>query len=430
MTAATARTPDHLIDEALDGYRWARLSVCIGYPYLASALHALRLRLTEAVPHAAVDARWRLYVNPAAFVSWEHVERCGVIYHEVNHLLRAHPARATGLHGPEFDEQLFGICADLEINDDIAKLGLALPEGALYPERFGLRPHRLVEEYYHEWPRIDPASSPPAAPSDERDGENPTDHSQTPPPWPTCGSGAHGVPMPWEDKSGDDGVSDLRAALISRRVADEINRAAGDAPAGLRRWAAGEANRPLDWKTILNGYLIRAARQMAGGRDYTYTRPSRRASAVPGVVLPTLRQAVLTVAVVVDTSGSMTPDDLRAAVDQVTELARVAGAGSVSVVLCDAQVSAVHQRVRSGASIEIVGGGGTYLPVGIETAAALRPAPDVVVVITDGWTEWPARPTRHATIACRLDSTAPDPPVWVKTVDYEPVAGSGPGGSR
>ena len=234
--------------------------------------------------------------------------------------------------------------------------------------------------------------------------------------------------MPWEDASDDDGVSALRAALISKRVADDINREAGDTPAGLRRWAAGLANPPLDWKTILGTCLVRAARQVAGGRDYTYTRPSRRASAVPGVVLPTLRQAVLTVAVVVDTSGSMTPDDLQAAVDQVTELARVAGAGSVAVVLCDAEVSAVHQRVRNGDSIEIVGGGGTYLPVGIETAAALRPAPDVVVVVTDGWTAWPDRPTRHATLVCRLDSTAPDPPPWIKTIDYEPAAGRGPEG--
>ena len=116
-------------------------------------------------------------------------------------------AALAGFHGPDFDAQLFGVCADLEINDDIAQLGLALPDGALYPERFGLRPHRLVEEYYLDWPRSETESFPSATPPVESCLDGPDGDPKTPPPWPTCGRGAHGVPMPWEDASDDDGVS-------------------------------------------------------------------------------------------------------------------------------------------------------------------------------------------------------------------------------
>ena len=49
--------------------------------------------------------------------------------------------------------------------------------------------------------------------------------------------------------------------------------------------------------------------------------------------------------------------------------------------------------------MRLLGGGGTDMTIGIAAAERLTPAPDVIVVLTDGDTPWPTRPTRARLIA-------------------------------
>ena len=44
-------------------------------------------------------------------------------------------------------------------------------------------------------------------------------------------------------------------------------------------------------------------------------------------------------------------------------------------------------------AIRLEGGGGTDMGAGLDAAAALRPRPDLIIVLTDGFTPWrPAPP--------------------------------------
>lgn len=45
--------------------------------------------------------------------------------------------------------------------------------------------------------------------------------------------------------------------------------------------------------------------------------------------------------------------------------------------------------------VTLQSGGGTDMADAITTALAARPAPDLLIVITDGYTPWPVRPPRH-----------------------------------
>src|SRR5262249_860718 len=74
---------------------------------------------------------------------------------------------------------------------------------------------------------------------------------------------------------------------------------------------------PGDWGKALAAELRRAVADTAGAVDYSYRRPSRRASVAGDVVLPALRRPVPEVAVVCDTSGSMTEELLAAALGEV-----------------------------------------------------------------------------------------------------------------
>jgi predicted metal-dependent peptidase len=79
------------------------------------------------------------------------------------------------------------------------------------------------------------------------------------------------------------------------------------------------------------------------------------------------------------------------------------------VVVCD-EVAASPQHVRTIAELQLTGGGGTDMRVGIDAALQLRPCPQIVVVLTDGLTPWPvAAPVGTTLVAVVIGNDAPLP---------------------
>ncbi|MFE6911459.1 vWA domain-containing protein [Streptomyces erythrochromogenes] len=383
----------------------ARYKAAEARPYLASALYALTVVPSARVRTMGVDRHWRCYVSPAFVEATDVVELAGVWIHEVAHLLRDHHGRAERLPAADQrDHVRVNIAQDCEINDDLLADGLALPEGRMEPRLYGLPTGGLFETYLPGIP--------------------PTPHG------PDCGSGAHGTPAPWElgEGLGPARVGRVEAEALRRQTAEAVRahrRARGRVPAGWARWAEELLEPTVDWRRALAGAVREATAWAAGAVDYTYRRPSRRTPALGGrVVLPSLRRPLPRVAVVVDTSGSMGPDDLAAALAEVTGVLREVGLGGnrVAVLACDADVHAVT-RVRSAGEVELAGGGGTDMRVGIGAALALPDRPNVVVVLTDGYTPWPDETPSCRLIAALIGEDPPAPPPWVESVR---VTGSGP----
>jgi predicted metal-dependent peptidase len=390
----------------------ARLLAARVRPYLATALFALHPVGSARVPTMAVDRHWRCYVS-AAFVRSTSVPDLATVWvHEVSHLLRDHHGRSDryaarhGLTGP--GERLrMNIAADLEINDDIAGHGLRLPAGAVRPALLLLPEGQLMEDYLRQV-RIGPRTQDVA--------------------WLDCGSGADGADREWD--LGPDGAHGLTAQerdAVRFRVAQGVTGHPGDVPQGWRRWAAEAFHPPQPWRDLLGAAVRAAATGGATGDDYAYHRPGRRSAALPGVVLPARRRHLPRIAVVVDTSASVSDEELGSALLEVAAIGRAVGGRRdlVSVISCDAAARVAHPLCRA-EGIPLVGGGGTDLREGFATALAARPRPDVVVVLTDGQTPWPdeqppcrtvvgrfARPQAH-----RESSTyVPEgPPAWARTV--------------
>ena len=124
---------------------------------------------------------------------------------------------------------------------------------------------------------------------------------------------------------------------------------------------------------------------------------------------------------VCDTSGSMTDDLLAMVLAEVEGLLRALGlARQVRVLACDTAV-APAQRVTSARQVQLVGGGGTNMGTGIAAAVALRPRPAITVVLTDGYTPWPAdAPKGTRVVVGLLGAQAPDAPEWARAVRVEP----------
>ena len=96
------------------------------------------------------------------------------------------------------------------------------------------------------------------------------------------------------------------------------------------------------------------------------------------------------IAVVLDTSGSTGEGDHAQAFSEIDAVLTKAVAGAaVTVLSADDDIHSI-QRVTHTRQIAPLGGGGTDMAAGIETAAQACPA--AIIVITDGYTRWPPSP--------------------------------------
>ncbi|MFF4418094.1 VWA-like domain-containing protein [Streptosporangium sp. NPDC001559] len=410
MTSGTTGTLD------LEKLFAARLLAVRARPYLATALFALHPVESRRVPTMAVDRYWRCYVSPPFVAATSVEELAGVWVHEVSHLLRDHHGRSDrvaverGLTGP--GERLrMNIAADCEINDDVYGDGLVRPEDAVDPKALGLPEGKLMEDYLRRF-TLGPYTQGLV--------------------WLDCGSGADGLEREWElGPDGAYGLSPQERDAVRFRVAEGIVGRPGDAPQGWRRWAEEAFHPPQPWRELLGAAVRSALSGPGAGEDYVYGRPSRRSTSLPGVVLPSLRRRPPRVSVVVDTSGSVSDAELGGALVEIAAIVRAVGGRRdlVGVLSCDAAVQAVHGLCRA-EGIPLVGGGGTDLRTGFAGALRTRPAPDVVVILTDGQTRWPdVRPPCRTVIGLfsrrgRLRSWEEDdsfyvpdrPPEWARVV--------------
>jgi predicted metal-dependent peptidase len=391
----------------------ARLWAATRFPYLATGLFGAQVIAEAGSGTVSVDEGWRMHADPDLVAGWAPAQLGSVLVHHVCHLLRMHGERAQAAGVGREEAPTWVRAADAEINDDLVPAGLDLPGRPVLPRDLGAADGLLAEQYFEA---IREARTTDRSAGKGGEGEAAAG-------WLDCGGGADGVPRPGEGPPGPPGLPAWQADLLRRQVAQDVieyGKLPGTVPAGLLRWAEQVLSPKVNWRALLAAQLRRAVAEVSGAVDYSYRRPSRRSAVSGDVVLPALRRPVPEVAVVCDTSGSMTADLLAEALAEVEGLLRAVGmARQVRVLACDTAVGPA-QRVRSAGQIQLVGGGGTNMGAGIAAAAALRPRPAVTVVLTDGYTPWPAlAPKGMRVVAGLLGPGAPAAPEWIRAVRIE-----------
>jgi predicted metal-dependent peptidase len=409
--------------------RWAASRVWAAHeaPYLASALLALDPVIVDDAPEADLrafpaDQKWHLYIDPAVLADVEVGVLGFWLLHQVSHLLREHAPRYPGGPAPErttagplaartAPQRRWNVAGDAEINDDLHTTKLELPDGAIHPSRLGL-PESWTAEQYWDALAGESEDAPTQRAGAPQDAPTPSSGE------PDCGSGCDGQSRPWNRNK--PGLSAVGARLVSRETARRIRehtRQRGDTPAGWQRWADEVLEPSVNWRRQLAAHVRRGAADITGRVDFTYRRPSRRASAVPDVVLPSLQQPLPQVALVIDTSGSMSDSMLGQALGEVTGVLRSLGVArrNLRVIACDA-VAYEAQRVRDLRAIRLEGGGGTDMGVGLDAAAALRPRPHLIIVLTDGYTPWRRASPAGIRVVVGLMDRRGHTPDWAETV--------------
>ena len=429
-------------------------------PYMAKGLNSLTLIVDDTVtfngkPTFAVDRYFRVYAHPEAieeFVAMakavspenpcamcgatEHLELAyiaGVICHEMWHPLRKHGVRAKNITPLYF--KIWNKAVDLEINPGLLSSliesgrgngkAACLPDwvlmlkGSAYKDQkthYDFPEGKLGEEYYHMLVdgalKID-------MPLDGEDGD-------------PCGSGADGTSNGWEigepGPGKAPGLSDLETEILDRKIAEDIKDHASKHPGSVSgdmvRWANEKLAPPqYNWKQELGRVFRYAVNMVKGPVQTSYRRLSRLSTSLDFVtILPAIYKPQPTVSVVIDTSGSMNKGALKSAMSETEGLAKALGA-SISIIECDWDVGKVQIATGSARNIVLHGGGGTDMTKGIEAALKLKPKPSIIVIMTDGYTGWPATRDPHVNyIACLCgDSISKDSrPNWIKGVVITP----------
>lgn len=445
----------------------ARLLLLRKRPYLAQLLLQMRAHATTDIPFAmAVDSRWNLYYHPERIQQFTSQQLETALYHEVWHLLSRHFERLQG-----YPPSVSNIGADLAINSVLAREQFDLPPGVLIPAHFDLPDWKSAEWYCEQLIQILPEDG---QGHSQADSDNQTDPQQD-----NAGSGSsqqqnqHENPQGnsgkqqkngdtqasngqrsenssldassgWNGILGDDhgscvdghrrpyevdgGVSKQMQRTILKQAAAAImqERSRGNIPDSLIRWAESFLDLHVDWRRILY-YAIRNTIQSRMMRiDYNWQHPSRR-QMLTEVILPSLRAPVPKVAVIVDTSDSMSAQELGIALSIIRSAIQVTGQ-SIDVYSADTEIHTT-QKVFSAEQVQLIGGGGTSMKHAVSQVCTYRERrPDVLIVVTDGQTDWPTREELRGTamvaaITCKryLHSV----PRHIRTVDISYAADNG-----
>jgi predicted metal-dependent peptidase len=389
-------------------------------PYFAHALFRTPFITTPAVPVAAMDMYGRMYINPQVIEEWTPEHIATVLIHETFHFLNEHFDR-KGTR----EQKRWNTATDMEIANILHAMDFRLdtPIPHITPEQYNLPNDLLAEEYYDmlkdgsDDGDADGDGNGSGSGNESNDGNSSGNSSRHP-----SGSASDGTEKPWElppDDAEYPGLSDTEQELLRREVAhaaEQHYKERGVLPAYMERFIKRHKKQnEVSWRELLRRYVTRALVITGHGDHYTYRRPNRRYASSP-FIFPSLARIRLEIAVVIDTSQSMSNNELNAALNEVDALLKELHS-QVTVLSVDAEVHTT-QRIHSTHQIKLEGGGGTNMMVGIRTATTLKPQPNLIIVITDGYTNWDAQrpPKTPPVITVLTNKNSEQPPRWIHSV--------------
>ena len=159
-----------------------------------------------------------------------------------------------------------------------------------------------------------------------------------------------------------------------------IARAEGKAPGRVEETVKGAHASTLDWRTLLRRYMTDAAKS-----DYSWSLPNRR-FIDSGLYLPSIRsEGMETIAVIIDTSGSLPAATLAAFWAELREVAAEIRPETVVVLQVDAAVqdTAAYAPDELPEEIALKGRGGTDFRPGFEWLDEPGIQPAVCLYFTD-----------------------------------------------
>lgn len=366
----------------------ARTRLILDKPFLG----ALVLRL----PMLAADSKWcrttatdaRAFYYNTTYIDGLTLDQTQfILAHEALHCALSHFARREHRAKHRWD-----LACDLAINPLLVKDGLKPPPGALVLDQFD---GMTAEEIY------------PAIADMDEDTETLDQHLYDSENNSSGGSGQSGAaqqggqgrnseaeldperggaPQP---KPLSESEREQLAVQWQQRLAGAAQQAmrAGKLGGGLARLVDHLLQPQLPWRMLLAKYMTAISRD-----DYNYSRPSRREGAA---ILPSLRSSQVDVVVALDTSGSVSGEEIR---EFMSEVDAIKGQVRARITLhaCDAELAKdgpwdYEPWEEFTLPRDFTGGGGTRFTPVFDWLDGRDRQPDLLVYFTDADGEFPKR---------------------------------------
>ena len=356
----------------------ARSKLLLKHPFYANLALSTPDVLTTDIPTAGTDMV-KIYYNPEFVASLPPSQVPTLIAHEVLHIAQDHGDR---LH--KRDPDVWNQACDYNINATLVECGFEPIDGWLYDPRFGTKSSDAIYAILMR----EKEKRQRQQQSGQGDGQ------------PQSGQGAIGRDLMPSNRTAEEEAK-VRES-IKQRVAQAASaaRLAGKMSAGLERLVGNILNPPLPWEDIMRHYMQRVTQD-----DESWSRPNRRHT---DMILPSRRSLKIgPIAIIGDTSGSITEKELSNIGTQTIAIAEQLQPEDIRVVWADTKVCG-EQVFEQGDDIQLkpVGYGGTDMRVPLAHVEQFQP--QVVVLITDGYTPWPdVEPDYPLIVVCTTDTNVP-----------------------
>ena len=338
----------------------ARSRLLLDHPFFGTLALRLKTEITDQVPTGATDGV-KLLVNPKWFDKLKPVQQTGFVAHEVMHVALLHMLRRNNR-----DAHKWNVAADYRINNTLLKEGFILPETELIDDKYDTPKPMSTEEIY---------SILPDDLGEEKDGFGILLKNHDDP------GGCGGVMDHPSISAGQEVSGSVEADFhVAIQQAAEAARSAGKLSGDLESLVADILEPKVDWRGVLARFF-----RSNTNTDFSWIKPNRRFIA-QGLYLPSLYNPALEeIAVIVDTSGSVSDDELTQFTSETTAILHDLNPESIHFIQCDTEVNEYAKYSREDLPLRVTykGRGGTMFYPAFDYIKEHCPNVKAAVYLTD-----------------------------------------------
>lgn len=380
----------------------AKARLLMQHPFFATLLLRTEVLVTNTskggypVELAATDGS-HIYLNPEFLEKCSVEDTMSVLVHEIGHDSLLHSLR-LGARNHDMWNKAGDHAINLMLEDQGFKAPASVPGGWLADTQYK---SWSADRIYDALRRDQNAPGKPGQQPQNGKGGQPGP-GQPGKDW------LHGDVLPSPAQTPEDQAKAMQQAKQRVAAAANMARMAGKLGGELARMVDEFLETKVHWTEVLREYMTKIVK----ARD-NWSRRNRRFA---NFYLPTRRSVTMgPIAFIPDTSGSMWGDDMEKICSEMAHCAQQTQPENIRVIWADTKVAG--EQVFDPAEFEFSklepqGGGGTNMCVPLKYVEQYEP--QVVVLMTDGYTPWPSSPTPFPLII--VCTTEVDCPEWAMTI--------------